>query len=57
MEHVGAAVVGRVRVVDGPALQREGAQAVQLVLGDLHVRPLRSAEVVASPRSPLLLGE
>src|SRR5204863_6511182 len=57
VQHVGAAVVARVRVVDDAVLEGEGAQAVQLLVAEVDVASPRRAEVEAGAASALLLGE
>jgi hypothetical protein len=58
IQDIGAAVVAGVGVVDDPVLEREGAQAVQLVAPEVDLRGvLRCPEVEAAARPPLLLGE
>src|SRR5919108_5425831 len=57
VEDVGAAVVGRIRVVDDAVLEREGAEAVQLFAPEVDVGVLGRAEVEPAAGSPLLFGE
>src|SRR5215208_7144628 len=58
IEGVGAAVVRRVRVVDDAVLERERAQAVELVAANVDlVGVLRRPEVEAAAGTALLVGE
>jgi hypothetical protein len=57
VEHVGAAVIGRVRVVDDAVLQREPAEAVQLEAAKVDPGVLGRAEVEPGAIAPALLGE
>ena len=57
VQHVCAAVVARVGVVDDPVLERERAQAMQLIAPDVEVGSPWRAEVEAFTGSSLLLGE
>jgi hypothetical protein len=57
VQHVCTTVVARVAVVDDPVLEREGTQAVQLLLPDVEVCSPWRAEVEPGARSSLLFGE
>ncbi len=57
VEHVGAAVVAGVGVVDDPVVEGESAEPVKLRAAQVHVGMACCAEVEAGACAPLILGE